>query len=78
MSDQERRIVWESILDNRYRCVVTQTGDWTGRLTVTDTETGEELLAEEVGLSYRALFGPDTADVRRWQDRAVEVVDSAK
>lgn len=78
MSDHEQQIVWEGTLDDRYRCLVTRTGDRTGRLTVTDTETDAELLAEEVGLSYGAAFGPDVGDIHRWQERAMEVVDSRK
>lgn len=77
MSDGEPQIVWKATLDDRYCCVVTRTGDRTGRYTVTDTETDDELLSEEVELSYGAKFGPDVADVRRWQDLAVEAVDEA-
>lgn len=75
MSEQEQQIVWEATLDDRYRCVVTRTGERTGYYTITDTESGEELFAEEVGLAYRALFGPDVGDVRTWQERAIEVVE---
>lgn len=75
MSEQELQIVWEATLDNRYRCLVTRIRERTGRYTITDTETDEELLAEEVGLAYGAKFGPDIGDIHVWQERAIEVVE---
>lgn len=78
MSDKEQQTVWESTLDDRYRCLVSRTGAETGRLTITDTETEQELHAEDVELAYGATFGPDIGDIRTWQELAMEVVDSRR
>lgn len=74
MSDEEP--IWEGVLDDRYRVTVSRRSDYRGVLQVVDTETDEVLHREEVGLSYGAMFGPDGADVARWQDRAIEVVEN--
>lgn len=78
MNEQKQQAVWESTLDDRYRCVVSRTGARTGRLTITDMETEDELHAENVRLAYGAKFGPDIGDIRTWQELAMEVVDSSR
>ena len=68
-------VVWESNLDNRYDCKVTRNSEYSGQLKVLDTETNQDLLDEEVFLSYGAFFGPDAADVSDWRDKIITVVD---
>jgi len=71
---------WESTVDNgRFTCVVQQDRDpdgYSGTLRVYVTETGEELLNEEVGVMFAARFGPDVADVNDWQQRGLVVIDA--
>jgi hypothetical protein len=65
--------VWEAKLDDKYDCVVQRTGDYAGELTITADST--VLHREAVGLSYGAIFGPDVADVREWEDKCIGIVD---
>lgn len=67
--------VWEASLDHRYDCKVERIDEYTGRLTVVDTETSKLMLDESVGLMYGARFGPDISDVAHWEDMIVEVID---
>jgi hypothetical protein len=76
MSELSADKIWEAKLDGKFQCEVTRLGDYKGLLTVTNMETSEELLSEEVGLAYGAPFGPDVDDVAQWQDRVVQVVDA--
>ena len=69
-------IVWESTLDNIYKCEVIRTEEYKGVLKVTNTENDFVLLEQEVGLSYGARFGPDMSDVAEWQEMIVQVVDN--
>ena len=74
MSEAEEPI-WESTLDNRWKIVVQRTADYKGEFTITDTESGEVVKREAVGLMYGAAFGPDVDDVAEWQEMAVRYVD---
>lgn len=74
MTDEQQ--VWQATLDERYRVMVTRTAPYEGLLQVVDTEGGELLHEEEVVVSYDAIFGPDVADVARWQEIAMRIVDS--
>ena len=68
-------LVWHSKLDEKYDCQVKRLNDYTGRLTMLDTETQKILLDKQVGLSYGAQFGPDVSDVAYWQDACVKAAD---
>ena len=68
--------IWESKLDDIYDCKVIRLGERTGRLIVTNTSNGSVLLEQDVGLSYGAVFGPDSEDVANWHDLCVGAVDS--
>lgn len=72
----EGQTVWEATMDDRYRVTVTRLASHRGRLRIVDTASEELLHEEEVHLEYRAIFGPDVADVAEWQETAVRVVDS--
>jgi hypothetical protein len=75
--DAEGRVVWWTRLDKRYQIEVIRTGDYAARYLVFDHERDDELILDEpTNLSYRALFGPDVADVAMWQERALEFVDA--
>jgi hypothetical protein len=67
--------IWESMLDNRYKCTVTRISKRGGNLRVIDTESQRELLNQDIGLMYGAMFGPDVDDVAKWQDICAAVVD---
>jgi hypothetical protein len=69
-------MIWESDLDDKYKCTVERTSERTGLLRVVETGTSRVLLEKQVGLSYGAQFGPDMADVAEWQELCVEAVDS--
>jgi len=67
--------IWEQTVDQgTYVCYVERLSDYTGMLYV--ERSGEEVMKEPVGLSYRALFGPDVADVAEWQERCIEAIDA--
>lgn len=72
-------IVWEAILDDRYEVRVERTGDYTAQLVISEIENepegGRELLREDTTLAYRAIFGPDVADIANWQTRACKFID---
>lgn len=66
--------LWKARLDDRYDCTVFRKAEYTGILTVTDSD-GTILLNEDVPLSFGAVFGVDTLDIQDWQARILEVVD---
>lgn len=69
--------VWENTVDGGvWKVQVERTGDYTGVLTVVRASDDKEILREDVGLAYRAVFGPDVDDVAQWQDRCIEVIDA--
>jgi len=69
-------LVWQAVLDEKYGCAVVRLAQRVGRLVVTNEETKEVLLDQEVGLSYGAMFGPDADDVAHWEELCVNAVDS--
>lgn len=68
--------VWEAKVDDRFEVRVERLGDYEGKLIVYDPETKKTLLEQKVGLSFRAIFGPDADDVAHWQNLALEVIDA--
>jgi hypothetical protein len=67
-------VIWESLLDGRYKVMVTRTGPYRGEWCI---RFGDQVLdRQNVGLSYGALFGPDVDDVANWQERAIEFIDA--
>lgn len=73
---QNRDVVWEATLDNRYQIQVQRTDSHQGELIVYDPRTEKTLFQESTTLHYGARFGPDVADIQRWQQQALEVIDS--
>jgi hypothetical protein len=69
------RLVWHSLLDQRYLIEVQRTpsSDKPAQLVV--FEDDKPLLVRPVGLAYDARFGPDVEDVALWRAMAVEFVD---
>ena len=69
--------VWESGLDGKYICKVLRTGEYTGRLLMYDENAPDTAIVDRpVGLSYGAIFGPDTGDVYEWQTICLEAADN--
>jgi hypothetical protein len=67
-------VIWESLLDDRYKVMVTRTGPYRGEWSI---RFGDQVLdRQNVGLSYGALFGPDVDDVADWQQRAIQFIDA--
>jgi hypothetical protein len=72
-----RDIVWTATVDsNKWRVDVVRKTDYTADLQVYRVDDETMVHEEEVGLSYRALFGPDIADAALWQDIAIAVIDA--
>jgi hypothetical protein len=72
-----REIVWTATIDdNAWRVDVVRIDDYRADLQVYRVVDEELVHTEPVGLSYRAMFGPDADDVYTWQNIAIEVVDS--
>jgi hypothetical protein len=71
-------VIWEAVLDEKFRCSVTRINKRGGNLRVVETDTDQELLNQDVGLMYGARFGPDIEDVEKWQSICVAVVDRAQ
>ncbi len=69
----EKDIVWSTRVDKSYQVEVIRTGDYTANLVVMDGD--KELLKEQVNLAFKALFGPDVADVADWQARVIRFID---
>ncbi len=66
-------IIWESLLDGRYKVMVIRTDPYHGEWSIRD---GDQMLDKQnVSLSFGAQFGPDVEDVADWQDRAVRFID---
>ena len=75
---KEPELIWEALMDDRYRVSVTRIDGSTGRLTVCDQSEQAVLHTEEVFLLAGARFGPDVSDVACWQEKAIAVVDNPK
>lgn len=73
MKSTEPNLVWSSMLDDKYLCKVVRKRPYMGELEIWEGE--KKIYSEEVGLSYDALFGPDTGDVGEWADKCIAVVD---
>ncbi|OGN10828.1 MAG: hypothetical protein A3B91_03520 [Candidatus Yanofskybacteria bacterium RIFCSPHIGHO2_02_FULL_41_29] len=70
-------LVWWSRLDNKYQIEVHRKGARVAKLVIFDHGDNDKMLKSfDVGLSYGAIFGPDTDDVSTWQAMAIEFVDS--
>ena len=67
--------MWQAVLDGKWICSVTRTGEYSGVLTV-ENQQGEVVFKEDVSLAYGAVFGPDACDVALWEEKSVQVVDS--
>lgn len=78
MTEEDENVVWDGTVDHgRFICKVVRTSNYTGTLTVVVPEIDdEEILREDVDLSYGAQWGPDVDDVRAWQDKAIEAIDN--
>jgi len=75
MSDEEE-VVWSVTADNHaWNIQVTRLSERAARFTVTNSETGEEIVNDAVSLAYGALFGPDVDDVNMWAAMAIEAID---
>ena len=68
--------VWEASLDGRYDCKVERIDEYSGRLTVLDTQDNKLMLEEDVSLMYGARFGPDVSDVALWEEKIVDLIDA--
>lgn len=68
-------VIWSAKMDKRYDCIVIRTGEYTGQLSVTDSQTSIVHLTKDVKLFYGAKFGPDQSDVLFWEDVCMEVID---
>jgi hypothetical protein len=76
MPDSEPPPVWEGTVDDQtWEVKVVRVSDYRGTLTVTRISDQKEILREEVGLAYQAIFGPDVDDLNMWQVMSIEAID---
>lgn len=74
--DYPALLVWRARLDTRYLVEVQRTDDYHGKLLIFDHEREDQEIAHwDVGLSYGAVFGPDTADVQEWEEKVTDFID---
>ena len=66
-------VLWEAKLDDTYQCKTERTSKSTGILKIKQDK--KVLFEKTVNLSYGALFGPDIADVREWEQICIDFVD---
>lgn len=78
MDDNINDYIWQSLLDEKYHWSVTRTSERTGILKIINQDNNEQLLSQEVNLSYGAIFGPDIADIMNWENAVMRVVDNIK
>ena len=86
MSDEARAaldgdpniVVWATVDQGKFLMVVTRNPaelGVTATLRVSLKETDEELLNEQVGLAFGAVFGPDVDDLHEWQVKTITAID---
>jgi hypothetical protein len=69
--------VWGAQLDSRYLIEVQRKDDSSAVVCIFDHQDGDKLLySKDTVLAYGARFGPDAADVARWENECAEFVDS--
>ena len=69
-------VVWAAILDKRYKIEVVRLENYKGQFTMYDSHSNDEVICDEpTTLSYGAKFGPDAADLARWERRAMAIAD---
>ena len=76
-NSEHERLVWYSRLDQKFQVEVHRIDDRSGCLIIFDHVNQMSVIyTEHVDLSYGAVFGPDVADVRYWEDKVCSVVDA--
>ena len=70
------QIVWESKLDNKYRCIVIRLAAYKGNLQIATLSDNKLIHEQFVGISYDATFGPDEGDVYEWENICCNIVDN--
>lgn len=69
-------VVWQATIDGRaWLATVVATGEAEAVLTVRRVSDEHEILRENVGLTFGAIFGPDVSDVQMWSVMIVEAID---
>ena len=70
-------LAYDNTIDQgTWRMRVVRTEPYKGRLVVTRLSDGTEILNDEVGIVYDAVFGPDAADVGQWVEQALAAIDA--
>ena len=70
--------IWTTTVDQgtwRARVEPIESNNYRGVLTVTRVSDDKEILREEVGLSYGAIFGPDVSDLQLWGEMVLNSID---
>lgn len=74
---KHERLVWWNRLDGKFQIEVQRISDYTGILVIFDHVNEDNVIhREDVGLAYGAIMGPDVDDVRKWEDKACDIVDA--
>ncbi|MDO8572123.1 MAG: hypothetical protein Q7R79_05580 [bacterium] len=72
-------LVWFARLDKKYQVEVQRTGEYSAVLCIFDHTNNDRLLVSyDVGLAYGAQFGPDVGDVRQWQEKVINFIDTPR
>lgn len=78
MSDEPEPPIWEATVDDHtWKAQVDgiESNQYRGVLTVRRLSDDKEILREEVGLSFGAVFGPDVSDVNLWGSMVIGSID---
>jgi hypothetical protein len=77
-TDEPEPPIWEATVDDHaWKAQVDgiESNNYRGVLTVRRLSDDKEILREEVGLSYGAIFGPDVSDVNLWGAMVLGSID---
>jgi len=69
-------VLWESVLDGKYKCIVEQKDEYYGVLTI--KEGGKTLRQMQVSMTYSPIFGPDISDISEWSQLAIDYIDNMR
>jgi hypothetical protein len=78
MTDEPEPPIWEATVDDHtWKAEVNgiESNNYRGVLTVRRLSDDKEILREEVGLSFGAVFGPDVSDVNLWGAMVLGSID---
>lgn len=77
LEESHPEVVWRTKVDDRYLVEVRGVSRSKGELLIFDHKNNDEKIAGwDVALSYGAVFGPDVADVKDWEEKVLDFIDN--